>query len=69
VKFLELPGVGSTMADGTDEDGAHAARMDGRIAWETIRMVDSNGHRKMCICVCTKSSSKCGDLSNMVMGG
>jgi hypothetical protein len=28
VKFLELSGVGRVMADGTDEDGARAARMD-----------------------------------------
>jgi hypothetical protein len=28
VKFLELSGVGRTMADGTDEDGVYAARMD-----------------------------------------
>jgi hypothetical protein len=28
VKFLELSGVGRVIADGTDEDGAHAARMD-----------------------------------------
>jgi hypothetical protein len=24
------------MADGTDEDGAHAARMDEWVAWETV---------------------------------
>jgi len=35
VKFLELTGVGRTVADGTDEDGAHAARMDGWVAWKT----------------------------------
>jgi hypothetical protein len=28
VKFLELSGAGRTMADGTDEDGARATRMD-----------------------------------------
>ena len=28
VRFLELSGVGKTMADGTDEESAHAARMD-----------------------------------------
>jgi hypothetical protein len=28
VKFLELSGVGRVIADGTDEDGTHAARMD-----------------------------------------
>jgi hypothetical protein len=28
VKFLELSGVGRAVADGTDEDGARAARMD-----------------------------------------
>jgi len=35
VKFLEFTGVGRTVADGTDEDGAHAARMDDWVAWET----------------------------------
>jgi hypothetical protein len=34
IRFLELSGVGRTMADGTDEDSAHAARLDGWIAWE-----------------------------------
>jgi len=29
VRFLELSGVGRTMADGTDEEAAHAARIDG----------------------------------------
>jgi hypothetical protein len=28
VKFLELSEVGRVMADGTDEDGARAAKMD-----------------------------------------
>jgi hypothetical protein len=36
VKFLELSGVGRVMADGTDEDGAYAARMDEWVAWETV---------------------------------
>jgi hypothetical protein len=36
VKFLELSGVGRVMADGTDENGAHAARMDERVAWESV---------------------------------
>jgi hypothetical protein len=35
VKFLELSGVGRVMADGTDEDGAYAARMDEWVARET----------------------------------
>jgi hypothetical protein len=35
-KFLELSGVGRVMADGTDEDGAYAARMDEWVAWETV---------------------------------
>jgi len=34
VRFLELSGVGRTMADGTDEDGARAARMDEWLVWE-----------------------------------
>jgi len=37
VRFLELSGVGMTMADGTDEEAAHAARMDEWIVWETRR--------------------------------
>jgi len=28
VRFLELSGVGRTMADGTDEEGARAAKTD-----------------------------------------
>jgi hypothetical protein len=36
VKFLELSGVGRVMVDGTDEDGAYAARMDEWMAWETV---------------------------------
>jgi hypothetical protein len=35
VRFLELSGVGRTLADGTDEESAYAARMDTWIAWET----------------------------------
>jgi hypothetical protein len=35
VRFLELSGVGWTLADGTDEESAYAARMDTWIAWET----------------------------------
>jgi hypothetical protein len=35
-KFLELSGVGRVMADGTDEDGAYAARMDEWVAWEAV---------------------------------
>jgi hypothetical protein len=36
VKFLELSEVGKVVADGADEDGAHAARMDEWVAWETV---------------------------------
>jgi len=39
VRFLELSGVGRAMADGTDEEAAHAARMDEWIVWETRRGV------------------------------
>jgi hypothetical protein len=39
VRFLELSGVGRIMADGTDEDAAYAARLDGWIAWETAERV------------------------------
>ena len=34
VRFLELSGVGRIMADGTDEDGARAAKMDKWVVWE-----------------------------------
>jgi len=34
VRFLELPGMGRTVGDGTDEDGARAARMDEWVVWE-----------------------------------
>jgi hypothetical protein len=35
VRFHELSEVGRTLADGTDEESAYAARMDTWIAWET----------------------------------
>jgi hypothetical protein len=35
VHFLELSGVGRTLADGVDEESAYAARMDTWIVWET----------------------------------
>jgi ribonuclease HI len=40
VRFLELSGVGRTLADGTDEESAYAARMDTWIAWETEDAVE-----------------------------
>jgi hypothetical protein len=40
VRFLELSGVGRTLADGTDEESAYAARMDTWIAWETEDVVE-----------------------------
>jgi len=43
IRFLELSGVGKTMADVTDEDGAHAARMDEWIAWETEEVEERGG--------------------------
>jgi hypothetical protein len=39
VRFLELSGVGRTVADGSDEDAAYAARLDGWVAWETTERV------------------------------
>jgi hypothetical protein len=42
-KFLELSGVGRTMADGTDEDGAYAARMDEWVAWGAVEEAASRG--------------------------
>jgi len=43
VRFLELSGVGRTMADGTDEDGAHAVKMDEWVAWETEEVEERGG--------------------------
>jgi hypothetical protein len=34
LRFLELSGVGRVVADGSDEDGAWARRMDSWIVWE-----------------------------------
>jgi hypothetical protein len=34
VKFLQLPGAGRVMSDGTDEDGARAAKMDEWVVWD-----------------------------------
>jgi hypothetical protein len=42
-KFLELSGVGRVMADGTDEDGAYAARMDEWVAWEAVERAAPRG--------------------------
>jgi len=36
LRFLKLSGVGRTMADGTDEDGARAATMDEWVVLETV---------------------------------
>jgi len=36
-RFVRFLGVGRTMADGTDEEAAHAARMDEWVVWETRR--------------------------------
>jgi len=47
VRFLELSGVGRTMADGTDEEAAYAARMDEWIVWETRRDRRSVGRAKL----------------------
>jgi hypothetical protein len=33
--YLELSGVGRTLADGTDEESAYAARLDTWIPWQT----------------------------------
>jgi hypothetical protein len=40
VKFLELSGVGRVVADGTDEDGARAAKMD---EWEMVERIAPRG--------------------------
>jgi len=43
VRFLELSGVGKTMADGTDEDGARAAKMDEWVMWESVENIAWRG--------------------------
>jgi hypothetical protein len=43
VKFIELSGVGRVMADGADEDGAYAARMDDWVAWEAVDGIAPRG--------------------------
>jgi len=40
VRFLELSGVGRTIADGTDEESAHTAKMDEWTVWEARRAGD-----------------------------
>jgi hypothetical protein len=40
VRFLELSGVGRTLADGTNAESAYASRMDTWIAWETEQVVE-----------------------------
>jgi hypothetical protein len=40
VHFLELSGVGRTLANGVDEESAYATRMDTWIAWETEDVVE-----------------------------
>jgi hypothetical protein len=39
--FLELSGI----ADGTDEDGAHATRMDEWVAWDATERAAPRGER------------------------
>jgi len=43
VRFLELSGVGRIMADGTDEDGARAAKMDEWVVWESGENIAPRG--------------------------
>jgi hypothetical protein len=43
VKFLELSGVGRVVTDGTDEDGARAAKMDEWVVWETVERAAPRG--------------------------
>jgi hypothetical protein len=47
VKFLELSGVGRVMAEGTDEDGAYAVRMDEWVAWETVEGAAPRGESQV----------------------
>jgi len=39
LRFLELPGVGRVVEDGTDVEEARAARLDGWIVWEAEERV------------------------------
>jgi hypothetical protein len=43
VEFLELSGVGGVMADGTDEDGARAAKMDEWVVWDAVERTAARG--------------------------
>jgi hypothetical protein len=43
VHFLELSGVGRTLADGVDEESAYASKMDTWIAWETDEATEVEG--------------------------
>jgi hypothetical protein len=43
VHFLELSGVGRTLADRVDEESAYASRMDTWIAWETDEATEVDG--------------------------
>jgi hypothetical protein len=45
VQFLEPSRVGRVMAEGTDEDGAYAARMDEWVALETVKGTTPSGER------------------------
>jgi hypothetical protein len=47
VEFLELSGVGRVVADGTDEDGARAMRMDEWVVWETVERAAPRGEDKL----------------------
>jgi hypothetical protein len=43
VKFVELSGVGRVMADGMDEDGVRAARMDEWVVWDATARTAPRG--------------------------
>ena len=45
VRFLELSGVGRTVTDGTDEDGARAAKMGEWVVWEVKGGMAPSGER------------------------
>jgi hypothetical protein len=47
-EVLGAVGVGRVMADGTDEDGAYAARMDEWVAWETVEGTAPRGEDFSC---------------------
>jgi hypothetical protein len=58
--FLELSGVGKVMADGTDDDGAYAARMDEWVALEAVGGTAQRGEGKSLYSISRGDDCGCG---------